>query len=102
MDSYTARLYQNTTYKVTRKSVVWQVIFELPDMVKEQTPYEEYQDINGHFSMNFYCDPQVGDLIEYQGHTWEIAKRLIFPTKYRKHEVKRAPIAFVNYIGKAE
>lgn len=101
MVKFISGIAQKIDYQIERKSVFWQVNFDLPTGVRERMGIADLRTLCGCFIMGFYCDPLPGDTITYRGHEWCVIKRQFTPSRYRSKDKKLVPTLLVEYLGEA-
>jgi len=100
MVKFDSDIFQETKFKIERKSVFWQVVFDVPEQVREFLPLSELGEICGEFLMGFYADPIPGDVINYKGHQWRVTERQFSPNRYRSRDRRQVPKLIVEYLRK--
>ena len=87
------------TVKIMCVPIPFSVLFQLPDVVKENMPRTEVKAIEGNRILRFYCAPIGGDTIQYRGHIW-VVRNLHHETQVKgSSKPDRLPTVLTTYVG---
>lgn len=102
MPQFTLGWKGTSTVAVKRNNVFFACLFLLPENIKESVPYDVTSHIEGDLVMGFYCDPVVGDVINYGGYHWRVCGRLHHPVRRNSRKKKRIAQLILEFLGPAE
>ena len=87
------------TVKIMCVPIPFSVLFQLPDVVKENMPRTEVKAIEGNRILRFYTPPTGGDTIQYRGHIW-LVRNLHHETQLKgSNRPDRLPTVLTTYVG---
>lgn len=102
MAKYLMGAKEGKPINVSRSPITYMVDFDFPEDVKESYSYVYLAERTGKLPMMFYSTPQIGSVIEYMGHEWQVTGERHYPTKRYSRTPKTIPLIYVKYLGATE
>jgi hypothetical protein len=96
---FTSGVYQEKIENVSRRAVLWDVVFYLPDHIRESMPLSTSQNIHGTFLLAFYVDPSIGHALHFEGYEWEISKIIHYPVRKGRRGGRQVSRAITKFVG---
>lgn len=96
---FTSGVYESKVENVSRRAVYWDVVFYVPDEIRESMPLSASKDIHGTFLLAFYVDPAIGHTIIFEGFEWKIARIIHYPVRKGRRGGRQVSRVITEFIG---